>query len=70
MHRLIQGLADLCAEAEGREPRPVPRLDNDYALPDQLRVMTRDLATVTDEPVAERARELLRAAHTALFTGL
>lgn len=70
MHGLIQDLADLCARAEGREPRPVPRLDSDYGLPDQLRVMARDLAVVKDDAVAERADELLRAAHTALFTGL
>jgi hypothetical protein len=40
---LVQRLADLGAAAEGRLPRPVPRLDNELALPDQVRVMVRDL---------------------------
>jgi len=43
VHALVQRLADLEAEATGRPVRPVPRLDNDLALPDQLRVMLLDL---------------------------
>jgi hypothetical protein len=39
---LVQRLADLGADAEGRPRRPVPRL-NDLVLPDQLRVMADDL---------------------------
>jgi hypothetical protein len=46
MHALIQRLADLCARLEGRPPQPVPRLDNDLSLPDQLTVMVADLALV------------------------
>jgi len=43
MHDLVQWLADRSAEAEGRPALPVPRLDNDLALPDQLRVVAADL---------------------------
>ena len=43
MFGLVQTLADLAAGAEKRPSRPVPRLDNDLALPDQLRVMVADL---------------------------
>lgn len=43
MHRLVQYIADLDADAEGQPRRDVPRLDNDLALPDQLRVVTADL---------------------------
>jgi hypothetical protein len=43
VHALVQRLADLAADAEGEPRRPVPRLDNDLALPDQLRVVTADL---------------------------
>ena len=43
MHGLVQQLADLGADAEGREHRPVPRLANDLGLPDQLRVVVADL---------------------------
>jgi hypothetical protein len=42
-HGLAQQLADLCASAEARQARPVPRLENDLALPDQVRVMVTDL---------------------------
>jgi hypothetical protein len=40
---LVQQLADRAADAEGGPRRPVPRLDNDLALPDQLRVVAADL---------------------------
>jgi hypothetical protein len=43
VHALAQRLADLEASATGRPDRPVPRLDNDLVLPDQLRVTARDL---------------------------
>ena len=46
VHTLAQRLADLEAEATGRSRRPVPRLDNDLALPDQLRVLALDLVVV------------------------
>lgn len=43
VHRLVQEIADLAADAEGEPRRAVPRLDNDLALPDQLRVVAADL---------------------------
>lgn len=43
VHALVQLLADLDAEVEGQPRRPVPLLDNPLALPDQLRVVARDL---------------------------
>ncbi|GAA1746204.1 hypothetical protein [Luedemannella helvata] len=60
---LVQQLADLAADAESREPRAVPRLA-DVVLPDQLRVMVRDLRQA---PQAQRAHattaiDTLRAA--------
>jgi hypothetical protein len=45
VHGLVQRLADVAADAEGEVRRPVPRLDNDLGLPDQLRVMAADLVT-------------------------
>jgi hypothetical protein len=50
MFRLVQRLADLAAEAEGRTRRPVPRLDNDLALVDQVRVMVQDLQRAPAPP--------------------
>ncbi|GAA2612395.1 hypothetical protein GCM10010399_49070 [Dactylosporangium fulvum] len=44
VHDVIQWLADRSAEAEGRPAVQVPRLDNDLALPDQLRVIAADLS--------------------------
>jgi hypothetical protein len=46
VHALVQRLADLSAGLEGRPPQGVPRLGNDLALPDQLKVMVADLALV------------------------
>ncbi|GIG89466.1 hypothetical protein [Plantactinospora endophytica] len=43
VHRLVQQLADLAADAAGEPRRRVPRLENALALPDQLRVMVADL---------------------------
>ena len=40
---LVQTLADLSRGAEGLAPRAVVRLDNDLALPDQVRVIAADL---------------------------
>ena len=42
MHDLIQRLADRTADAEAEPHREVPRLANDLALPDQLRVVAAD----------------------------
>lgn len=44
VHGLVQRLADLAASVEGRPALPVPRLANDLALPDQVRVMVADLS--------------------------
>jgi hypothetical protein len=51
MHDLIQRLAERTADAEGESHREVPRLANDLALPDQLRVIAADAvaAGVADE---------------------
>jgi hypothetical protein len=59
---LVQALADLLAEAEHRPSRPVPRLDNDLALPDQLRVMVNDLLAAPVPP------PVLQAATTRITT--
>jgi hypothetical protein len=56
LHRLVQLLADLAADTAGEPRRAVPRLDNDLALPDQLRVVTADLLAV------DAASETLRTA--------
>jgi hypothetical protein len=50
VHALAQRLADLEAAATGRLPRRVPRLANDLALPDQVRVMTLDLVAAAPGP--------------------
>jgi hypothetical protein len=69
-HELAQRLADLEAQATGRPPRPVPRLPSDLALPDQWRVLARDLAEADPPPdvIAAGAKDLLRA-RAALFPG-
>jgi hypothetical protein len=58
LHALVQRLADLAADAEGEPRREVPRLDNDLALVDQLRVVAGDL-------VAAGAPDLLTHAAAA-----
>jgi hypothetical protein len=64
---LVQRLADLAADAEGQPRRPVPRLDNDLALPDQLRVVTADLlAARPGEDVLAQAAERVSVARRAL----
>ncbi|WP_433210723.1 hypothetical protein ACQP00_48715 [Dactylosporangium sp. CS-047395] len=55
MHDLVQWMADRCAEAEGRPARPVPRLENDLALPDQLQVVAADLRRFAPPPVQDEA---------------
>jgi hypothetical protein len=42
LHELLQRLADRTADAEAEPHREVPRLANDLALPDQLRVIAAD----------------------------
>ncbi|MEU1588910.1 hypothetical protein [Micromonospora sp. NPDC005710] len=60
VHRLVQEVANLAADAEGGPRRVVPRLDNDLALPDQLRVVTADLlaADPGDEALGRAAAEV------------
>lgn len=60
VYRLVQELADLGADAEGGPRRPVPRLANDLALVDQLRVVAADLiaAAPPDEVLARAAAEV------------
>jgi hypothetical protein len=50
MYALVQRLADAAADAEGQPRRTVPRLANDLALPDQLRVVAADLIGARPEP--------------------
>jgi hypothetical protein len=50
VHALVQTLADLAADAEGAPRRPVPRLENDLALVDQIRVMVADLLLLPAPP--------------------
>lgn len=54
---LVQVLADLAADAEGRRRQPVPRPDTDLALADQLAVMAYDLDLA--EPAVHVARTAL-----------
>ncbi|MGC9666754.1 hypothetical protein ACNTMW_09380 [Planosporangium sp. 12N6] len=67
MYDLIQYLADLAADAEGRPRRRVPRLDNVLALPDQLRVMAADLvAAAPDEATLVAATARVTALNTSI----
>ncbi|MFD6754028.1 hypothetical protein [Micromonospora gifhornensis] len=60
VYRLVQDIADLAADAEEQPRRPVPRLDNDLALADQLRVVAADLlaAGPSDEVLARATAEV------------
>lgn len=49
VYALVQHLADLAADAEHRERRPVPR-EPDVVLPDQLLVMSDDLLAAAPGP--------------------
>ena len=63
---LVQRLADLGADAEGRPRRPVPR-HHDLVLPDQLRVMADDLlAADPAEDLLDRATEAVETLRAAL----
>jgi len=64
VHGLVQQLADLAADAEGEPRRAVPRLGNDAALPDQLRVVAADLLAAGGE--CARAAALVRETSRAL----
>jgi hypothetical protein len=52
---LVQALADLAAEAEGRPRRPVPPPEHPLVLPDQLEVMTADLLRLDEPGILVRA---------------
>jgi len=63
---LLQHLADVAADGEGRERRPVPRLAP-HALADQLTVLTRDaLAVVPDQTAADDVGRRLAALRRSL----
>lgn len=47
VHQLAQQLADLTATVEAQPRRPVPRLENDTALPHQITVLVEDIARVS-----------------------
>ncbi len=64
MHTLAQRLADAAADATGEPRRPVPRLDNDLALPDQVTVLAADLPAVPS--VRESALADVRSVAAAL----
>lgn len=55
IHHLAQDLADRAADREGHLRRPLPRLDTDLGLPDQLAVTADDL--VRAGPAARTAIE-------------
>lgn len=66
VHHLAQRFADDAADAEGRPRRPLPRLDSDLALPDQLAVTADDLARAAsgaELAVAATSHLLLHRAH-------
>jgi hypothetical protein len=67
VHALAQRLADLEAAVTGRETRPVPRLSNDLALPDQVRVMVLDLIAAHPDPaVLDEALTAITATRSVL----
>lgn len=67
-HEFAQRLADLEASASGQPSRPVPRLTSDLAIPDQWRVLIRDLARADpDRDVLVKGGQRLSAVRAALF---
>jgi hypothetical protein len=68
MHALVQALADIGADAEGRPRRPVPRLPNDMQLPDQLQVIGVDLLEAPLTPdQRDAAEQAIKQARSELF---
>ena len=61
MFALAQWLADAGADAEGEPRRPVPRLEHDASLTDQVRVLAGDLV------LAGAPEAVLRAAAEAIL---
>jgi len=67
VHKLVQEIANLAADAEGEPRREVPRLGNDLVLPDQLRVVAADLvAAGPPEPVLAEAVAAVTGTRSAL----
>ncbi|MCW3814616.1 hypothetical protein ONA91_09130 [Micromonospora sp. DR5-3] len=67
VHKLVQEIANLAADAEGEPRREVPRLGNDLVLPDQLRVVAADLvAAAPPEPVLAEAVTAVAGTRSAL----
>jgi hypothetical protein len=63
----VVALADVAADAEGRKPVPVPRLDDDV-LADQLAVMLHDVVAHGDANACHRAATIVTDLATALGT--
>lgn len=65
LHALVTWIADTAADAEGEPRRVVPRLPNDPALVDQLRVVVADLrsANPPEAVLAETADRLTALRH-------
>jgi hypothetical protein len=64
-HDCAQRLADLAADAEGRDRRPLPRLAP-HGVADQLAVTAHDVLGEGDERTVVTAGELLTALRRAL----
>ena len=56
VHHLAQALADAAADAEGGPRRPLPRLDSDLGLADQLAVTADDLVRTGPPDAVARAQ--------------
>ncbi len=63
VHKLVQEIANLAADAEGEPRREVPRLGTDLVLPDQLRVVAADLVAA-DPPESVLASAAAAVAKT------
>ena len=59
VHHLAQALADAAADLEAAPRRPLPRLDNDLGLADQLAVTAADLVTADPPDAAALTAHLL-----------
>ena len=67
VYHLAQSFADLAAAAEGHPPRPLPRLDTDLALGDQLAVTADDLVRLPGTDGSGPGDDLARAATAHLL---
>ncbi|MFJ8834441.1 hypothetical protein [Micromonospora aurantiaca] len=67
VHKLVQEIANLAADAAGESRRDVPRLPSDLALPDQLRVVAADLTLAAPpDQVLAIATDAVTRTRTAL----